>query len=1859
MPRVPTSGPGSDKAKSVASKFKASGPGRPAPIKKQPLPAYGPYELPLSNTEKRIVINKRTPKYVETPRGRIATGGGGVGFFTKGDMTPIMARVAQRALARQSDIEESSATRLSSRRSVPEPVEQIAKRPDESGLKGFYDEHVLPVVGRAFADFYDTTKDTYGTNVLLAPIVGPVVYGAKAVDTVAEKVGINTNAEKKVNDSFDTYVQSVVGGAYGIAKTKGWDNAKPYVVPAIDKASEIVKASKSATQNAVTDSADWTDKKLVGNVVYDWSKKNAAVPARDFVADTYEYLFNPGFTERVDSLSQRDRDVLYRSNDMENRNPDAVSSVYSADERERLIRLASGQANDNSLWANYNSGFTVEELSKMSDYELINAATGAHSNQMQRTWNAAQNDFKKIGAMAAGVQQLGKVIEESQKNGDYRGLGYMAEYLATQAGYNVWALHQAGAYAGTGGLSGDYKPLVRALQTEPILTTLDAAATATLYGKAATVALKTGGGLSRVGAAASRVPGAARAGSRIATAAERAAYRMEGAASGIGPEARVPTTLGGPLRAAAAVGRGARRIADTEVVVANNPVFTRLRENTEGVDPTSGQGTVYLPGTSFFSKGRAILRKKIYEQDNAVGQVVRDISRKADAAKERALISHVANVMGSQRAQVYVRAFQRLVKQDPVVAQRALFDLQGLDMLDLPESLVSALGTAGGGGKLIIGPAEELARLQRVLDGELWVRRGVGDNPDEFRYTTEDISDTGFQQVLTVAEAEKRGFTDESLYVRLSPDETSNLEGNMAILVRIAEADPEKVRQAKEFLSVAIEGARRGRGEPASSIEDLAAADELSNIEALATLGKTGDRRVEDLPGNLGDDLGIPEAAGASRRQRAAPETADAEATEDLSLLARVQDPTVARLLAAPIAGVLRDKIVAILSGARVRTEAKAGRLADVSANARRAAEDAAAELRVAENALDELEGELAKVSAVELETIPGAVENMQAGLWSRISSAVRQRYSEKRPGWVSVEYVRARDLRNMEGNATDAEKVSSLRGQEYDNPIILDYDPDTGFAYISEGNNRLAAAVDDQWVPVQVMRGRVSLENQPTAQRITDPGVLVDSNNNVPQYLYPHEVGLSVRGVKAKATRGTSVRKSQADAAKKTKIRSLNSKIASRKKKILILRAKSERLGTVDENVATRADAARAEADTIAEAQGKIDAYVESALRDLIEAGDIPGGGRVFFPTERTPEGAKMDYDPTKALAGRGGKRDLLDVHTAQIALVGSAEQISKFGSALAQNLRLPMVALQIVTRLNAYLMRTGVVIEMAKTRAGFAKQLASIIELQRLYGGTADDFRIIVIDEKTGFLGERLLKDLEGESLDKVASTGVEGIEIGEARIGQIIDEAIRTNALDAFDFDTMNGKRIVIVETSRLNKLNQEIARAAQGPSLLEKLSRKWVRVTLNTLPRTAFTNIVGSAVLAGLGGTGLRGFIDAYRLMKSGDIPAEISRVGMAGIVDTPFAARLGEGGLWASTVQRYMDALQTGNVVGEDFARMAVFIGSVRKSLKNNPALVAQLEKELAEAGKVNAAFEDLLAFVARGEYGKGKLASPEAIAVRDKAIASATDFLGSQAGLTSKTRRITQFIPFYHWYAHIIKLYFWTMPLNYPGRTIFLNTLARISEDQQRESGLMDSFYSDAVRVGTQMAGENEYAVGLRTGLLPFSGFGGIGAGESSAPLVDYIFASTTPLITAPAVVSGITGDFRPMLSASGERIPNLLAPGGIEAAMAQLERTIAPLGFLQRTFSPSGSLFASAAQGFPEVEQRRPGDDYALTPRGFPGLGARGLAESALGGLTGLSIIRTPVAGPVKRRQIKGREKSQLQEFKDAKKKEREANKK
>ena len=136
--------------------------------------------------------------------------------------------------------------------------------------------------------------------------------------------------------------------------------------------------------------------------------------------------------------------------------------------------------------------------------------------------------------------------------------------------------------------------------------------------------------------------------------------------------------------------------------------------------------------------------------------------------------------------------------------------------------------------------------------------------------------------------------------------------------------------------------------------------------------------------------------------------------------------------------------------------------------------------------------------------------------LWNEVEG--RDRYAADwrgRSGWDSVEYVLASELRGMEGNAVDAKKVESLRGQDYENPIIVDYDPRTGLAYISEGNHRVAAATDDQFVPVRVIVGKVDPRRADRTRKITDENVMFDETGYVPSNLYPHELGFTVRATK------------------------------------------------------------------------------------------------------------------------------------------------------------------------------------------------------------------------------------------------------------------------------------------------------------------------------------------------------------------------------------------------------------------------------------------------------------------------------------------------------------------------------------------------------------------------------------------------------------------------------------------------------------------------------------------------------------------------------------------------------------------------
>ena len=113
---------------------------------------------------------------------------------------------------------------------------------------------------------------------------------------------------------------------------------------------------------------------------------------------------------------------------------------------------------------------------------------------------------------------------------------------------------------------------------------------------------------------------------------------------------------------------------------------------------------------------------------------------------------------------------------------------------------------------------------------------------------------------------------------------------------------------------------------------------------------------------------------------------------------------------------------------------------------------------------------------------------------------------------------------------------------------------------------------------------------------------------------------------------------------------------------------------------------------------------------------------------------------------------------------------------------------------------------------------------------------------------------------------------------------------------------------------------------------------------------------------------------------------------------------------------------------------------------------------------------------------------------------------------------------------------------------------------------------------------------------------------------------------------------------------------------MSELERLIAPLGLAQRYLTPRGSLLLGAGrlatgQEIPGAEQAGQGAQYAVTPRGFAGLGMQAAPE-ALARAFGLTIERVPVRGPVARRRLMAEErakrKSALEAYKEKRMKQR-----
>jgi len=367
-------------------------------------------------------------------------------------------------------------------------------------------------------------------------------------------------------------------------------------------------------------------------------------------------------------------------------------------------------------------------------------------------------------------------------------------------------------------------------------------------------------------------------------------------------------------------------------------------------------------------------------------------------------------------------------------------------------------------------------------------------------------------------------------------------------------------------------------------------------------------------------------------------------------------------------------------------------------------------------------------------------------------------------------------------------------------------------------------------------------------------------------------------------------------------------------------------------------------------------------------------------------------------------------------------------------------------------------------------------------------------------------------------------------------------------------------------------------------------------------------------------------------------------GIAGIFGSGGSMRLPGEARRFEHMQQWMDFVQRFNVMGEDLARVAVTVESIKRGLKD-PNVIKQLDDELAEAVDLNNKMQLLLEAVARGEFANGKKLTPELGQIRNDALQKADDFLGGARGLTTRQRRITSVIPFWSWYKHIFKLYFYTLPVKYPGRSLALNAMARLGYEQSVQNGFYDSFYEDAIKIGEEARGPNVYSKALTTNIFPFT-FGGVFEYEEGAPGVQFATGNIAPTLTVPARLVGIGIPGAPIIGSEGERLKegDIFAPGYGEAAVSELERLIAPVGLAQRAVAPRTSLIfdayrAATDQDIPSSQPQGQGEQYAVTPRGAEDLGLGTAAWEGLLRGFGLSINRIPVRGPVAERRLRDEE--------------------
>jgi hypothetical protein len=381
-------------------------------------------------------------------------------------------------------------------------------------------------------------------------------------------------------------------------------------------------------------------------------------------------------------------------------------------------------------------------------------------------------------------------------------------------------------------------------------------------------------------------------------------------------------------------------------------------------------------------------------------------------------------------------------------------------------------------------------------------------------------------------------------------------------------------------------------------------------------------------------------------------------------------------------------------------------------------------------------------------------------------------------------------------------------------------------------------------------------------------------------------------------------------------------------------------------------------------------------------------------------------------------------------------------------------------------------------------------------------------------------------------------ENIELGTART--VAPQTVEDMFLSHISLDKLSDNEYLLMPKGVYKGIQDAITnqsfRFAPGVlSGVNRATRAWRDLTLNIFPKTAFNNFVGSAILAVMAGATPLDFWYAYRAImgkveKNGRVhalPPELRQRYIEQLTNrigggTGKTARLVNG--YATTETAYgfaaywMNTMRRLNGASEDLSRVAVWYSQARKQAITT---VAQDANEIAYFTSMRRLTDDSMDLVdamARND--------PRWETANELFLQKSFEFLGDlhQGGSVQAKLRLA--MPFYQWYAHILKLTFFTMPVKYPGRALFLQMLGSIGEQYVKEHGILPSGFQDLypmfegvipLSTSTEIVGGAPQKVTLGLGSNTWYPQGTV-APFATQP-IDSLYGMLNPLIKFPAVI--------------------------------------------------------------------------------------------------------------------------------------------